>query len=195
MSLRELSWSGPYALVQKPGRAVVYEAEEAGTSGVYLWAIHHENRYLVNYVGESGTSVAERLREHVEQWLTGQSCVYAPDGLHRGEKHEVFLPGKAQNNFVEFIKQSRTMLAITLEQLECFDVFFAPVVNDEHADEMTFHKTLTSVASALIRAFRDEPKANWFLDNEQRCLDTGGNRLVPIAGSERFVGMPTVIRL
>ena len=45
-------------------------------SGIYIWTIEWYGGFLTNYVGETGTSFADRLLAHRRAYYTGDYRVY-----------------------------------------------------------------------------------------------------------------------
>jgi hypothetical protein len=42
-----------------------------GVSGIYLWGVYHDNRYIPIYVGK-GRNVHERIFQHISRWRGGE---------------------------------------------------------------------------------------------------------------------------
>ena len=75
----EFRWEGPFPL-----RSVVSEPA-ADAPGLYLWGVMSENGYVLYYLGETGKTIAERIRAHIRCYRTGEFGLIDWDAFYRGE--------------------------------------------------------------------------------------------------------------
>lgn len=66
----ELTWKGPYSWINGDNDNV-YVQSAASDSGIYMWAVEYGGRYLIYYVGETGKTFSERLRQHEALYWNG----------------------------------------------------------------------------------------------------------------------------
>lgn len=66
MAERELllSFHGPYTLV---GTDTVFESEYSKKAGVYIWFTPYAGTNYISYIGETGASFFQRMKEHLVQ--------------------------------------------------------------------------------------------------------------------------------
>ena len=72
----ELTFKGPFSWTGAGDAPSVFEHPEGQRYGIYLWTIPFEGGELVYYVGETWRSFAERLKEHLTQYLAGMYDVF-----------------------------------------------------------------------------------------------------------------------
>ena len=97
----DLELSKPYDLHQ------LFQTDESKKFGVYLWTIKHEEQYLVHYVGETGTSFAQRTNEHIKCLLNGHYCINDPEKLANGVRVKLWEGWWKRWKNPEFTKPSR----------------------------------------------------------------------------------------
>ena len=81
----ELHAVGPFGWT--PGSLPsVWDAQEVGSPGVYLWVVETDEGYLVYYVGETGRRFSDRLAAHARGYLSGEYRIYEPERFREGTK-------------------------------------------------------------------------------------------------------------
>lgn len=75
----EFGWEGPFPL-----RSVVSEPA-AKAPGLYLWGVTSASGYVLYYLGETGKTIAERIRAHMGCYRTGEFGLLDWDAFYRGE--------------------------------------------------------------------------------------------------------------
>jgi hypothetical protein len=88
-----VSFAGPFSWHGTPDAPRVYNADEARTIGIYLWTVPLPDGHLIYYVGETGRSFENRLREHYEEIISARYHVYSAVEFARGEKLALW-PGR-----------------------------------------------------------------------------------------------------
>ncbi len=89
-AMPRLQPQGPFSLLTTTEMPCVLEVGAAAQSGIYLFSIEHEGRDLVHYVGETGRSFAQRLREHLFAYLNGTYNVYEPEAFAAGQLDQIW---------------------------------------------------------------------------------------------------------
>lgn len=87
-----LDFDGPFAWQIDAECPSVLEDARGAASGIYLWTNNPARDRRVYYVGETGTSFASRLGEHLRLQLGGAYHVYEPRDFAAGVKTELW-PG------------------------------------------------------------------------------------------------------
>ena len=80
-----VKWYGPYSFVESADENV-FTCLIGKKTGVYLFTIPFEGKYLVYYVGETGVSFANRSLQHVQSYLNGFYRVFDPEEFEKGRK-------------------------------------------------------------------------------------------------------------
>jgi hypothetical protein len=86
----EVEIHGPFSWLTGLDHACIFESPVANFSGVYLWSVPYEGAEMVYYVGETGRSFRDRLKEHLASYLAGLYRVWEPELFARGEKRLVW---------------------------------------------------------------------------------------------------------
>jgi len=158
----EMQWHGPYVLYgTKYGS--IFTQPETKKSGIYLWTIPFEKRYLTYYVGETGRSFATRIMEHTRDYLSGFYRVYDPLQFAGGKKKFVWggmwKPGRRDpHRMLEFLNRYAELSTAIYEFLGQFRIFLAPL----DVEERTRQRIEAAIAnrlfeqSGLIGKFQDE---------------------------------------
>ncbi len=82
----DVEFQGPLAWVRVSGAEFIFEADVAQKTGVYLWTVETADGFLIWYVGETGVSFHQRMKEHFKEQLSGMYMLYDPEAFIRGEK-------------------------------------------------------------------------------------------------------------
>ena len=127
----EMRWYGPYKWYGTKNDSL-FTQPEAKESGIYLWAIPFEKRYLTYYVGETGRSFANRIIEHTRYYLHGFYRVYDPRQFAEGKKRLVWggmwKPGtRGPIRMLEFLNRYAELSTVIYEFLGQFRIFVVPL--------------------------------------------------------------------
>ncbi len=86
MKAVDVAFQGPLAWTRGGGADFIFEADVAQAAGVYLWTVETAEDYLIWYVGETGVSFHQRMKDHFKEQLSGMYNAYDPEAFARGEK-------------------------------------------------------------------------------------------------------------
>jgi hypothetical protein len=119
-----VKWYGPYSFVETKEENV-FTSLIGEKKGLYLFTIPFEGEYLVYYVGETGSSFAIRLLQHVQSYLNGFYRVFDPEEFARGKK--VLLWGgmwktdrKEPKLICEFLQKNSELQLLTEKRFALF---------------------------------------------------------------------------
>jgi len=156
-----VSFAGPFSWEATANSACLRDAKEFGEYGIYLWTVRLDNGYLINYVGETGDSFKERLRQHHREMFAARYYVYSAAEFARGEK-VVLWPGRyavTDRKSDEECLASRERLSHSVrEMLLVLRFFLAPL----SCDRRTRQRIEAALANGLhavpgkVGAFQDE---------------------------------------
>ena len=125
-----LDFSGPFILCGDEGDLLFDHQEIAQRTGVYLWAVRFQDGFLVNYVGETGTSFYQRMKDHMIQCLGGNYRICEPTLFSQG-KREILWNGMWRRGTRDlmplFVSRYIELAPKIKEYLELIRVFVAPV--------------------------------------------------------------------
>lgn len=128
-----------------------------------MFTIPFEGKYLVYYVGETGTSFANRLLQHVQSYLNGFYRVFDPEEFVRGKK--VLLWGgmwktdrREPKLICAFIDRQAELAPKILMFLKQFRFFLAPIDEEKRVIERVEAEIARSLnqQKGLIGAFQDK---------------------------------------
>ncbi len=74
----EFRWEGPFPL-----HSVVAEPA-ADAPGLYLWGVPSESGYVLYYLGETGKTIAERIRAHLGYYRSGEFGLIDWEAFYKG---------------------------------------------------------------------------------------------------------------
>jgi len=84
-----LQFSGPFVLCGNDG-ILLFKEEISQRDGIYLWSVNVDDGFLVDYVGETGQSFSQRMKDHMIQCLGGNYRIWEPLLLSQGKKELVW---------------------------------------------------------------------------------------------------------
>ncbi len=127
----EVRWHGPCRWYGK-SEDCLFTASVAGKSGIYLWTVPFNTKYLVYYVGETGRSFKTRFTEHTRDYLYGYYRIYAPTEFAQGKKKLVWggmwKPGRrGPQRMLEFLNRYSELSKVIYEFLGQYRIFLAPL--------------------------------------------------------------------
>jgi hypothetical protein len=105
---------------------------ESGKTGVYLWTVPYQEKYLAYYVGETGKSFAHRTMQHTQYYLNGFYRVYDPKEFVKGSKSLIWggmwkTGRKGPDTMLEFLNQYTELSTEIDKFLKAFRIFLAPL--------------------------------------------------------------------
>jgi hypothetical protein len=128
-----LEFYGPFKLCGTEGK-LLFDQEMARLEGVYLWTVRFRDGFLINYVGETGTSFYRRMKDHMIQSLGGNYRICDAEQLLKGRKEILWngmwrkgtrdlMPVFVDEKYVELAPRIRNFLRV-------LDIFIAPIETD-----------------------------------------------------------------
>ena len=125
----EVQLHGPYRWYGKKDECL-FKASEATKSGIYLWTIPFNGKYLTYYVGETGRSFTARFTKHTRDYLYGLYRVYDPTQFAQGKKKLVWegmwQPG-THDRVDEFLNRYLELSPVIYSLLGKLRIFLAPL--------------------------------------------------------------------
>jgi hypothetical protein len=126
-----IEWHGPYSFVDCEAENIFGHAL-GSKAGIYLFTIPYNGKFLVYYVGETGASFANRLLQHVQNYLNGFYRVFEPSEFSQGKK--VLIWGgmwkanrKDPKLISDFLEQQTVLSPKIVKLIEQFRIFLAPI--------------------------------------------------------------------
>ena len=184
----EVKLHGPYRWYGKKDDSL-FEAPEATQSGIYLWTVPFNRKFLTYYVGETGRSFLTRFTEHTRDYLYGLYRVYDPAQFAQGKKNLVWegmwQPG-TRGRIGEFLNRYLELSPAIYSLLGKFRVFLAPL----DADQRIRQRIEGSIAQKLLR--HSVLNRNFF-DSGIRYLTKQANEppiYVTMISNESILGLP-----
>ena len=181
----EMQLYGPYRLYGKKDECL-FKASEATKSGIYLWTILFNKKYLTYYVGETGRSFKTRFIEHTRDYLYGLYRVYDPAQFAQGKKKLVWegmWQPDTRGRIDEFLNRYLELSPVIYSLLGKFKIFLAPLnaekrirqrIEGSLAQKLQQHSDLTrNFFDSGIRYFTkqvDEPPIHVTIISKERVL-------------------------
>jgi hypothetical protein len=128
-----LDFHGPFKLCGTAGK-LLFDQEEAQLAGIYLWTVQSQGGFLVNYVGETGTSFHKRMKDHMVQCMGGNYRICDAKWLLKGERKILWngMWRKGTRNLMSVFVERYVELAPKIKAyLEVLDIFVAPIQVDK----------------------------------------------------------------
>ena len=124
-----LEWKGAFDWFGSSDN-VLFRREERKLRGIYLWAVHVHNGYLTYYVGETGKTFNERMKEHASNYLSGLYRIYEPESFRAGRKvllwQGMWQKG-TQDLLPDFLERYSEYAPKILDMLGSLKLFVAPL--------------------------------------------------------------------
>ncbi|ACR78788.1 hypothetical protein Kole_0059 [Kosmotoga olearia TBF 19.5.1] len=80
---------GPYKLFGNDGNSL-FNTDISRKNGIYFWTVKYKNGYLIDYIGETGKTFCQRMKEHLIETLGGNYRICDPDKLLQGKEKIVW---------------------------------------------------------------------------------------------------------
>jgi hypothetical protein len=123
-----LVFDGPFGLAGEHER-ILFQEPVCKLCGIYLFSVPYvHGGFLVTYVGETGTSFGQRMKEHIIQTIGGNYRISDPKRLCQGEDVIIWngLWRKGTRERVgEYIELLPSLLSFIQESLHTMVVFTA----------------------------------------------------------------------
>lgn len=160
-NLLSVNWYGPYNLIDQEVENV-FTCLMSQKKGVYLFTIPFEGKYLVYYVGETGTSFANRLLQHVQSYLNGFYRVFDPEMFGKGKKiliwDGMWKPDRRKPKLIcDFIDRQPELNPKILLFLKQFRIFLAPIDEEKRIIERLEAEIARSInqQEGIVGRFQD----------------------------------------
>jgi hypothetical protein len=172
-----LEWQGPFAFVRTEGLPYLYD-ERTLRRGVYLWALPHQDGYLVNYVGKADGIIADRIWDDMQYSLQG-SDKHVVDPLLFEQGIRKVISRRPHENFESLLEGVRQTYC-------CLRAFIAPVTDTRWRPR--------DVEAGLIRTLRNSPRdVADFLANQRGERHSEVPFQVIMSSPVRFHGIGPVV--
>ncbi len=171
----------------------MFESPLAELSGIYLWAIKVDDRYYIHYIGETGLSFKQRMKEHLIQLMGGNYRIPDPNDLRNG-RETILWNGlwrkKERDKINEFIDQYESLAIKIKEYLQMLEIFLIPMFAEERT-----RKLIEGNVAAYVRAQPEQ--ISCLLPNDIRYFskkkDNEKSFLVRFDCEVRILGFPETI--
>ena len=125
---------GPYSLdginIQS-----IFTAEISDKQGIYIWTTPYSHGgYLVTYIGETGVTIGNRIKDHLIQTFGGNYRVCNPDQLIHGNV-EIIWDGMwrkgTRDKMPEFIDRAENILPMIIKSVSIEKIFAAELMTTQ----------------------------------------------------------------
>jgi len=185
---------GPFKLFGDSDR-LLFDPDISYKSGIYLWTIRYKNGYLIDYIGETGNTFRQRMKEHLIETLGGNYRICDPDMLLQG-KEEIIWNGLwrkgTRDKIGEFIKNYENYAPIIKRYIAIHDIFLAPLTVDRRKRQL--------IEGNIAKIIKEQkPPISNLLPADIRYVynrkDSEEGFIVKIECDENIFGLPKTLRI
>lgn len=184
---------GPYKLFGS-GAQLLFDADISKKNGIYFWTVKYGNGYLIDYIGETGRTFRQRMKEHLIETLGGNYRICDPDMLLQG-KEKIIWDGLwrrgTRDKIIEFIENYESNATVIKKYIGIHDIFLAPLAVDRR------RRQLIEGNIAKIIKDRELPICS-LLPDDIRYVNSGTSEerfTVVIECSENILGLPKILKI
>ena len=183
-----LEFFGPFKLCGAKEK-LLFDQEVAQFAGVYLWTVQFRDGFLINYVGETGTSFYRRMKDHMIQCMGGNYRICDTEQLLEGRKTVLWngMWRKGTRDLAPmFVDEKYVELAPRIrDYLRVLDILVAPFETDR--------RTRRRIEGAIAFSLReqDDPTGS-FISEDVRYFGKKQNETplqVSIISSTKLLGL------
>lgn len=124
-----LNFEGPFGLAGDNDK-ILFQEPISKKCGIYLWATPYiEGGFLINYIGETGVSFWQRMKDHMIQTMGGNYRLCDPDALLKGEERILWngLWRKGtRDKMVEYLDNLVKLAPAIQKTFQITNIFVAP---------------------------------------------------------------------
>ena len=162
MSRKQLDtfWSGPHDWPEVRQKSPLDDL-----SGVYMWAVESEKRFVVYGFGITKRPVSKRVSEHRREINRGKYTLLDLDAMKQGIRKEIWhglwAGHDSDERKAEFARRKDELQEVARQQMAAFKIFVAEV-----SDVRIQHRMEAALMNALYAApepFCDLPDKGMFL--------------------------------
>lgn len=84
-SKAKITFEGPFGLCGDHSK-LLFNEDISHSAGIYLWTFKFKERYLIDYIGETGKSFYQRMKDHMIQQMGGNYRICDPKALMNGKE-------------------------------------------------------------------------------------------------------------
>lgn len=157
-----VKFDGPYPAYSET-HDILADCKCRKQGGVYLWAIRVGDSFRITHIGQTGTSLYQRMKEHIINSLGGNYRISDSESLARGES-KILWDGLWREGrrecLSEFLKDSTRLFEEVKRNLKLEQIFIAPLDVEDRmrrrieggiAKQIRKDKTASSLFPADIR--------------------------------------------
>ena len=138
-STQHLEFYGPFHWKRSTSLPCLFEAPEGKQGGIYLWTVQVGPEERVHYIGQSRRSFRQRLKEHLDCYLTGEYKIVEPTLLAQGRLTSAWDGAAAFDDAGRRLEEWLDSWEIVLPELklllETFKFHLAPFDGDKRLQE------------------------------------------------------------
>ena len=145
-----IEFTGPFSWLGEVDAPSLFEDAIGKKSGIYLWTIETEEGYLVYYVGQTGRTFSQRMKEHFKEHLAGFYHLNDPDEFRMGRRVSIW-PGlydvEAKISLPTLGKKHSELSNNIYRLAKQYRFFFAPI----KAETRVIERIESAIASYLYQ--------------------------------------------
>jgi hypothetical protein len=169
----------------------VFDVPENQLQGVYVWSVPYGGTHVAYYVGETGRSFNDRLRDHASQYLGGIYRLYDPAEFARCERGQPVWEGLWRDGITHrmghFLGNYDHYSKVAYDLLGTMRLWLLPFAEDE--------RTRKRIEAAIGKRCREapEPGARFFDEvvRFQAAPDPASPLVIETPSGSPLLGVPT----
>jgi len=191
MDKYKLVFNGPYTIYSTNS---IFEDTIANEEGIYLWTLQANGKYVIEYIGETGSSFRQRTKEHIIQVLGGNYRILDAS-CYQKEEVRVLWNGMwrkgTRDKLGDFISSYTELAPKIVKYIDSINIFVAPIKIDGYMRKV--------IEGALASYIKDQPEdvtRFYPMDNRTYRPKSNAHKVkIHITSSEAIVGLPSELSI
>lgn len=165
-----LKLNGPFKLTE------FIEIPESLNSGIYIFTIKIDKKYVIEYVGITARKFQQRFLEHIKEILSGGYVLYDLEKMKSvGDDFFVWNGrfGKNREKMSDFFKNYNNLSKVIKKQIEAFEIFTIPLKADKRILEIIegeFYKVLRKDSNKITKKCLDGVNSSPIREGEKELF-------------------------
>ena len=186
-----LEFRGPFSVQPQADAAAVFDQSIAQRSGVYLVTVPVRGIDHVHYVGQTRRTFAERLGEHMENYLCGSYSVFDAEALRRGRQSVIWHGSSSSSELLrrlpEYLASFDSVAQATKRLVEALRFHLAVLDGDE-----ALHNKVEGGLGRHFQNHRDDSVRQVFVNDARlpAAVPGASRHELRIASAAPIAGMP-----
>jgi hypothetical protein len=185
-----LEFCGPYKLIGEDN--LLWESHLANQHGIYIWTIEFEEKFYIEYIGETGKSFTERTKEHMYKTLGGNYHVLDIEKVKAEGKPIYSWEGNGKEGFGHFMNLYLDKAPKILEYISALNIFLAPFESEKRERKLIEGNLAKYIYNQNETVNRFSQKGLRYIYNRK---DEENQFVAYLSSTIPIVGLPSIIEI